>query len=153
MALKDKFVVRLSANQRQRLERLMSTGRHSAATLTHARILLKADATGPDRWPDHRIADALDCGTATVACVRKQCVQWGLEAALSRRRPTGRQYRKLDGAAEARLIALTCSPPPEGHARWTLKLLAQRLIELEVVATIDPATVYRTLKKTRSSPG
>ncbi len=153
MALKDKFIVRLTSAQRQHLERLVSTGRHPAATVTHARILLKADAAGPDRWPDARIADALDCGTATIARVRKQFVQGGVEVALARRQPTGRQYRKLDGAAEARLVALTCSPPPEGHARWTLKLLAHRLIELEVVAAIDPATVYRTLKKTCSSPG
>ena len=153
MALKDKFIVQLTPAQRHQLERLVSTGRHPAATLTHARILLKADVAGPDHWPDRRIAAALDCGTATVARVRKQFVQGGLGGALSRRRPTGRQYRKLDGTAEARLVALTCSPPPEGHARWTLKLLAQRLIALEVVAAIAPATVYRTLKKTRSSPG
>lgn len=153
MALKDKFVVQLTPDQRQQIERVVSTGRHPAATVAHARILLKADIAGPDRWPDARIAEALDCGTATVARVRKQWAQGGLEVALSRRRPTGRQYRKLDGAAEARLVALTCSPPPEGHARWTLKLLAQRLIELEVVTAIDPATVYRTLKKTCSSRG
>jgi Homeodomain-like domain len=153
MALKDKFSVRLTIDQRQQLERLASTGRHPAATLTHARILLKADATGPDCWPDHRIAQALDCGTATVARVRKRFVQHGLEVAVSRRRPTGRHYRKLDGAAEAQVVALTCSPPPEGHARWPLKLLAARLVALEVVETIDPATVYRTLKKTNSSRG
>jgi hypothetical protein len=99
------------------------------------------------------MADALDGGTATVARVRKQCVQGGLGGALARRRPTGRQYRQREGTAEARLVALTCSPPPAGRARWPFNLLAHRLIELAGVAAIDPAPVSRTLKTTRSSPG
>jgi transposase len=152
MALKDKFVVRLGAEQRQELERLAATGKRSAATITRARILLKADAAR-EGWADERIARALDTSPSTVARVRKKFVQRGLEAAVSRKRPTGRQYRKLDGAQEARLAALACSPPPEGQARWTLKLLAGRLVELEAVESIDPATVWRTLKKTRSSRG
>ena len=89
----------------------------------------------------------------TVSRVRRQFVAEGLEATLRRKRPTGRQYRKLDGRQEAVLVALACSSPPEGQARWTMKLLAGRLVELEVVASIDPATVCRTLKKTRSSRG
>ena len=154
MALKDKFVVQLTAEQRRRLEQLASTGRNSAATLTRARILLKADAAeGGPGWDDATVAEALDCGASTVARVRKKFAQGGLEAALRRRRPTGRQYRKLDGAQEARLVALACSQPPEGRARWTLKLLADRLVQLEVVESIDPATVYRALKKTTSSRG
>jgi transposase len=152
MALKDKFVVHLTDEQRQELEKLAATGKRSAATVTRARILLKADAHG-DGWPDDRIAQALDTSAGTVARIRKKFVQQGLETAVQRKRPCGRQYRKLDGAQEARLAALVCSPPPEGQARWTMKLLADKLVELEVVESIDPATVCRTLKKTRSSRG
>jgi transposase len=150
MALKDKFIVRLTAAQRDDLERLAATGTRPAAVTTRARILLKADADG-DGWADDRIAQALDTSVATVARVRKKFVQQGPEAAVQRKRPTGRQYRKLDGAQEARLLALACSPPPEGQARWTMKLLADKLVELEVVAAIDPATVCRALKKTRQA--
>src|SRR5262245_53707406 len=152
MALKDKFVVRLTAAQRLELERLAATGKRSAATITRARILLKADADG-DGWADDRIAEALDTSASTVARVRKKFVQQGLPAAVGRKRPTGRHYRKLDGAQEAQLAAVACSPPPQGQARWTMKLLADKLVELEVVEGIDPATVWRTLKKTRSSRG
>jgi transposase len=152
MAVKDKYVVRLTPAQRQELERLAATGKRSAATITRARILLKADADG-DGWGDEPIAEALDTSRATVARVRKKFVQQGLETAVQRQRPTGRQYRKLDGAQEARRAAVACSPPPEGQARWTMKLLADTLVELEVVAGIDATTVWRTLKKTRSSRG
>jgi transposase len=152
MALKDKFIVRLTAEQRKELEGLAATGQRSAAVITRARILLKADADA-DGWTDDRIAEALDASPATVARVRKKFAERGLEAAVQRKRPTGRQYRKLDGKAEARLVALACSQPPDGRARWTLKLLADRLVELEEVEAIDPATVQRTLKKTRSSRG
>lgn len=152
MALKDKFIVRLTDAQRDALRRLVKTGEHAAATLSRARILLKADAAA-DGLADDAIAEALGTSPCTVARVRKKFVQHGLEAALHRRRPTGRQYRKLDGAQEARLVALTCSPPPEGQGRWTMKLLADQLVELEVVEGIDPSTVFRALKKTRSSRG
>ena len=152
MALKDKFIIRLTVEQRQELEKLATTGKHPAATLTRARILLKADVDA-DGWTDDCIAEALDASPATVARVRKKFVQGGLEAAVQRKRPRGRQYRKLDGKAETRLIALACAKPPDGRVRWTLKLLADKLVELEVVEAIDPATVHRTLKKTRSSRG
>jgi Homeodomain-like domain len=152
MALKDKFIVRLTGERRQELEKLAATGKRSAATITRARILLKADADAGG-WPDGRIAPALDTRAATVARARKKLVQQGLEAAAPRKRPAGRQYRKLDGAQEARRAALACSPPPEGQARWTMKLLADKLVGLEVVEGIDPATARRTLKKTRSSRG
>ena len=154
MALKDKYVVRLTRAQRRELERMARSGKRSARTLVHARILLKADAAdGGPAWDDASTAEALDCGARTVARVRKKFAQGGLDAALHRKKPTGRQYRKLDGAQEARLVALACSPPPDGRARWTLKLLADRLVELEVVASVSDETVRRTLKKTRSSPG
>jgi len=154
MALKDKYVVGLTPAQRRELERMARSGKRSARTLVRARILLKADAAdGGPAWDDASTAEALDCGARTVARVRKKFAQGGLDAALHQKKPTGRQYRKLDGAQEARLVALACSPPPDGRARWTLKLLADRLVELEVVASVSDETVRRTLKKTRSSPG
>jgi transposase len=154
MALKDKYVVCLTSTQRRELERMARSGKRSARTLVHIRILLKADAAdGGPAWDDAATAEALDCGARTVARVRKKFAQGGLDAALYRKKPTGRQYRKLDGAQEARLVALACSPPPDGRARWTLKLLADRLVELEVVASVSDETVRRTLKKTRSSRG
>jgi transposase len=154
MALKDKYVVGLTPAQRRELERMARSGKRSARTLVRARILLKADAAdGGPAWDDASTAEALDCGARTVARVRKKFAQGGLDAALHQKKPTGRQYRKLDGAQEARLVALACSPPPDGRARWTLKLLADRLVELEVVASVSDETVRRTLKKTRSNPG
>jgi len=128
----------------------VSAGRRSALTITRARILLKADqADGGPAWEDKEIAEALDCGLRTVERVRQRFVERGLEPALGRKpqdRPS--RERKLDGAAEARLIALACSAPPEGRLRWTLKLLADRLVELEIVASICDETVRRVLKKT-----
>jgi transposase len=149
VALKDKFVVRLTAAQRTQLEQTIAAGRHAAAALVHARILLKADAgaAGPG-WPDDAIAEALECGPSTVARVRKRFAQSGLDAAVHRKKPTGRQYRKLDGAQEAKLVALACSAPPGGKARWTLTMLADRLVELEVVDAVSDETVRRVLKKT-----
>lgn len=154
MALKDKYVVRLTPDHRRQLDRMVSSGEHPARVLTRARILLKADAgrAGPG-WEDAAIADALECGARTVARVRQRYAGGGLDAALYARKPTGRQYRKLDGNQEAKLVALACSPAPDGRGRWTMKLLADKLVELEVVESIDPATVWRTLKKTRSSRG
>jgi transposase len=149
-----KYVVTLTAEERQQLTDLSTKGTAAAATLTHARILLKADASpgGPD-WTDAQIAEALDTSLATIHRVRETFVTEGLDLALQRRRPTGRTFRKLDGAQEAHLIAVACSAPPAGRARWTLKLLAERLVELEVVDAISPECVRTTLKKTTSSPG
>jgi len=149
----SKVVVRLTADQRRTLERVARTGEHPALTTRRARILLKADADGPDAWTDERIAEALDTTRMTVSRVRQQFATQGLDATLHRKKPTGRQYRKLDGKQEARLVALACSKAPEGRGRWTMKLLADKLVELEVVESIDPATVCRTLKKTCSSRG
>jgi hypothetical protein len=154
MALKDKYVVLLTPEQRQLFEQMTRTGTHAARAMTHARILLMAD-TGPegDAESDDTIAEAAGVHPGTVARVRKLFVASGPEPALHRKPPAGRQYRKLDGEQEARLIALACGPVPEGRARWTLKLLATRLVELRVVESIDPATVHRALKKTRSGRG
>jgi transposase len=148
-----KVVVRLDDAQRQTLHRLLRTGTHSSATLRRGQILLKADVDGPDAWSDARIGKALTCSFMTVRRVRQQFAAEGLDAALHRKRPTGRQYRKLDGKQEAQLVAIACSPAPSGRARWTMTLLSERLVEMKVVDSIDPTTVWRTLKKTRSSRG
>lgn len=149
----SKVEVRLDHRQRHILTRLVRTGTHPAAQVRRAQILLKADADGPDAWSDARIGKTLGCSFMTVRRVRQQFVSEGLDATLHRKRPTGRQYRKLDGRQEAQLVALACSKAPEGHARWTMALLAGRLVEMKVVDSIDPATVWRTLKKTTSSRG
>jgi transposase len=148
------YVVRLTETERHQLEQMLAKGRHAAGAAARARILLKADQgeAGPG-WQDGEIVRALDTSLSTVHRVRQDFVEQGLDAALSRRKPTGRQYRKLDGAQEARLAALACGPAPEGHARWTLKLLAQRMVELEIVDSIGPECVRTTLKKMHSSPG
>lgn len=153
MALADKVVVRLSDQQRQTLEKFVHSGTRPAALRRRAQILLKADANGPDGWTDARIAEAFDTTAMTARRVRQQFVAEGLDGTLHRKRPTGRQYRKLDGKQEAQLVALACSAAPQGHARWTMVLLADKLVEMKAVDSIDPATVWRTLKKTTSSPG
>lgn len=151
---KKAFVVELTSDQRTRLHTLVTTGSNTAHATIHARILLKAD-TGPEGpgWTDAMIASALDVGISTVARVRQSYVQAGLDAALQRK-PTRRVYqRALDGAAEAHLIALTCSTPPEGAGKWSLRLLADRMVELNYVETISHETVRQTLQKTNSNPG
>jgi hypothetical protein len=149
-----KYIVRLTDEERTQLTELISTGRRAASVLTRARILLKADVSeGGPAWNDGEIAEAVETSLASVHRVRQACVEDGLVDTLERQRPTGRQYRKLDGAQEAQLVALTCSAPPEGRVRWTLQLLADRLVDLEVVETIGRECVRTTLKKTRSSPG
>jgi transposase len=150
-----KYIVTLTAEERQGLLDLIAAGKGSAKKLAHARILLKADASpGGPAWTDGPIAQAVELSIATVERVRQRFVEHGLEAALVRK-PQQRPSRELalDGRAEAHLIALACSPPPEGRAVWTMQLLADKLVELEVVASVSDETVRRTLKKTRSSPG
>jgi len=150
-----KYKVTLTAEERQQLHDLVTTDKAAAKKLTHARILLKADAAaGGPAWPDERIAEALDVSTATIVRVRQRFVEQGLEAALGRKkqdRPS--RERKLDGAAEARLIVLACSKPPEGRACWTMRLLADKLVELQIVDSVSDETVRRVLKKTNSSRG
>jgi transposase len=149
----NRYKVTLTAEERQQLHDLIRAGKAAAKKLTHARILLKADAAeGGPAWPDERIAEALDVSTDTIGRVRRRFVEEGLEAALVRKkqdRPS--RERTLDGRAEARLIALACSAPPPGRTAWTLRLLADRLVELEVVETVSHETVRRVLKKTNSS--
>jgi transposase len=151
MAIKT-YRVTLRETERSELQQLIGAGVAPARTLTRARILLKADQNpaGP-AWVDDAIAEALEVSQPTVARVRKRFVQEGLEAALYARPPRREYHRKLDGAQEAHLVALACSEPPAGHARWTLRLLADRLVELEIVDAISHQTVRRILKKTSSN--
>lgn len=151
---KKAFVVELTSDERTRLHTLVTTGSSPAHATIHARILLKSD-TGPEGpgWTDAMIASTLDVGLSTVARVRQTYVQAGLDAALQRK-PTRRIYpRALDGAGEAHLVALTCSTPPEGAGKWSLRLLADRMVELGYVETLSHETVRQTLQKTNSNPG
>lgn len=145
-----RFRVTLEKEERQSLNQLLSKGKADVRRLKHSQILLMADESqGGRRWSVSRIAEAVDCGTATVERVRRRFVEEGLELALSPYRTPRREYRpKLDGEQEARLITLACSQPPEGRARWTLRLLADSLVELELVDSISHETVRQTLKKT-----
>jgi hypothetical protein len=150
-----KYKVTLTDEERQQLTDLIASGKGAARKLGHARILLKADAApGGPAWPDEGIAEAVEVSRATVERVRQRFVESGLESALGRKKQ-GRPSRErtLDGRAEARLIALACSAPPEGRNEWTMQLLADKLVELKVVDTVSDETVRRALKKTRSSRG
>ena len=152
--MKKTYIVTLTEEERQTLQALLSRGQSAARKLTHARILLKANvAPGGPGWNDAAIAERLDVGRATVGRVRKQFVEDGFEAALERRKSRRQYHRKLDGDGEAHLIALACSQAPEGRSRWTLRLLADRMVALEYVEEISYQTVRQTLKKTRSSLG
>src|SRR6478609_10686024 len=147
-----KYKVTLTAEERQHLSALIAVGKAAAMKLAHARILLKADAAdGGPAWPDERIAQAVEVGVATVERVRQRFVEYGLEAALVRKKQDKpSRERVLDGAAEARLIAVACSEPPDERKAWTLKMLADKLVELEVVGSVSTETVRRAMKKTRS---
>ena len=147
MGKEAKYVVRLTEDERQSLQDLLSGKRIAADRALRARILLKADRDG-DAWTDTEIGDALDVGVSTIHRLRQRLVEDGLEAVLSRRPMSSKRATKLDGAQEARLIAIACSPAPEGRARWTLRLLADKLVELEVVDSIGTEAVRQTLKKT-----
>ena len=150
------YRVALTAEQRAELRTLVGSGSAPARMLTRARILLKADhGEGGPSWSDAAIAAALDVHRHTVLRIRRQFVTDGLVATLARKRPDRHYPRALDGAQEAQeaqLIALTCGTPPEGQARWTLRLLADDLVRLEVVDAVSYETVRRTLKQTCSSP-
>ncbi len=145
-----KFVVDLSADERARLSDLISKGKASAKTILKARILLKADTSAAgEGWGDEEICRALDTNVSMVARVREKLVSEGLDAVLTRKkRETPPIQPIFDGAAQAKLTALACSKPPEGHARWTLRLLAEKVVELEIVETAHFNTVGRALKKT-----
>jgi hypothetical protein len=150
ISIYKKYVVRLTEEERGRLETLVRRGRAHTRKLLYARILLKADADGPDRRTDERIAGALEVSTATVARERRRFCEDGLEVALMPKKPGRPRRRVLDGRAEAHLIALSCSDPPEGRERWSMRLLADRMVELGHVEALSHETVRRTLKKTAS---
>jgi hypothetical protein len=146
--LQKKYIVRLTAEERTELEAMVTKGKAAAYKIKHANILLAADVNVL-AWPDQQIAEAYSCHVGTVENVRRRLVLEGLAAALERKKQVQPSHLpRLDGKGEARLIALACSQPPEGRDRWTLKLLAERLVALEVVDTISDQTVRRTLKKT-----
>ena len=152
--MKKKYIVTLTKEERGRLREMVSGGKGAARKLMHARILLKADATeGAPGLDDGTIAREVEVGRATVERVRKEFVEEGLEAALERRKPRRHYERKLDGDGEAHLIAVACGQPPEGRSRWTLRLLADRMVTLEYVGDLSYQTVRRVLKKTKSSLG
>lgn len=146
-----RYIVTLSADERTRLEALVRAGKRSARTITRARILLLTDqGEGGPGWEDRRAAEALGCGHRTVERIREQFVTEGIDAAISHKQPNGPPREPvLDGAAEARLIALACSATPDGRKAWTLRMLADKLVELEVVDAVSHETVRRALKKTR----
>jgi transposase len=158
MAGKDiavkKYVVRLSAEEREQLQALIRKGKSPAKRLLKARILLKADVSDAgEGWSDSKITAALDTGASMIYRVRKQLVEEGFEAVLSRKPRTMPPVPAIfDGEKEAKLIALACSKPPKGRARWTLRLLENKVVELGIVERASDSTIGRTLKKTFSSP-
>lgn len=153
--MKTKYVVKLMPEERIQLKSLGRKGKHAASKILHAKILLEADVgeASYEKKSDAQIAILLDIGIRTVERVRQRFVEEGLESALSRKPSHTRRKRKMGGDEEAHLIAICCSSPPEGRNRWTLKLLAGRLIEMEIMESISPATVGRVLKKMKLNPG
>jgi transposase len=149
--MNKKYRVRLTLKERNHLQKLVRKGKAHARKLLYARILLKADEDGP-AWTDEHIADALEVSVPTVTRQRSRYCEEGLEVALLPKKPGRPRRRVLDGRAEAHLIALACSNPPEGRGHWPLRLLADRMVELGYVESLSYETVRRTLKKTVSSP-
>ena len=149
-----RYVVRLSADERERLEAMIRKGKSPAQRLLKARILLKADVSEAGKgWSDNRIIEALETSPSMVYRARKQLVEEGFEAVLSRKqRATPAIARIFDGEKEAKLVALACSKPPKGRVRWTLRLLENKVVELGIVDRASDSTIGRALKKTSSSP-
>ena len=148
------YKVTLTNEERTQLTALVSKGKGNARRLRRAQMLLLADENRPEgAWKDADIAKALSAHARTVERTREKCVQEGVEAALNHTRPQKKRPKVLDGAAEARLVQLACTEAPDGHERWRLQMLADKLIELEVVETVSRETVRTTLKKMNSSPG
>ena len=149
--MRKRYVVGLASEEKDHLHELVSAGSEKARKLAHARILLKAN----EGWTDKSIHQALDVSVPTIGRVRRRFAEEGLQGALNHRPPNRVYKRKLDGSDEAHLIALACSPPPEGRTRWTLRLLSEKLVTLEQVEheSVSYQTVRRVLKKTNSSRG
>lgn len=146
-----KYSVVLSAEQRQHLEKITSSGKVPARQMKRAQILLKSDV--PANWSYEQIMEAFDVSAVTIAKVRKTFMEQGLEVALQRKKPNREYEHALDGEGEAHLIALACSQPPTGRKQWSLRLLQDRFVKLGHVDTISYETIRRVLKKTNSSPG
>ena len=146
--VREKYGVRLTAEQRDQLEHLVRAGKSTARVVTRARILLKTD----QGWPAAQVAQALDVVDGTVYRIKRRFAEDGMDRAL-KDRPQAHRYRKLDDRGEAHLIALACSPAPEGHGHWTLRLLAGKVVELGLAPSLSHETVRLHLKKTSSSPG
>ena len=151
---RDKYRVKLTADERDELKQLVRKGKAAGWKLTRARALLKCDESGQGPapgagWSDTRIAEALDVTTRSLENWRKQAVERGPMSLLTRKPQDGSKRRKLDGAGEAQLVKLACSTPPEGYARWTMQMLADELVVLNVVDSISDESVRRTLQKTR----
>lgn len=153
MGKEAKYVVRLDEEERLELQAMVDEGRGAKSVRNRARVLLKADESdNGSAWTDERVAEFAEVSLSTVYRVRQRFVEEGFEAAVYRKSATDRLYRKLDGVGEARLIATACSEPPAGRSRWTLQMLADELVALEVVETISAECVRTILKKTNSNP-
>jgi len=150
--MRKKYIVELSNEERKELKDIIKADRMAAHKRKHAQILLKADQSsqGPC-WSDKKIAEAFDCHRTTVENLRKRLVENGLQKVLSHGNQFHSRGKKLDGAAEARLIATACSPAPDGRNRWTVRLLADKMVELNIVDSCSKSTVHKTLKKTNLS--
>ncbi len=149
--MKTKYPVVLNEEQRQYLEKITSSGKVSARQMKRAQILLKSDVQV--NWPYERMMEAFNVSAVTIAKVRKTFVEQGLEVALQRKKPDREYEHALDGEGEAHLIALACSEPPAGRAKWSLRLLQDRFVKLGHVDSISYETIRRVLKKTNSNPG
>jgi transposase len=151
--MEKKWVVELSEEERKQLEKLINKGKVAGHKIKHAHVLLKADegVHGPS-WSDTRIAEAFNVSESTVRNLRKRLVEKGFDASLEREKQAHRRT-KLDGEAEAKLSAIACSQPPEGYSRWSVRLLVDRLVELEIVDEISHMTVQRAMKKTNLNRG
>ena len=144
--MNKKYIVRLTTKEKKELENLVKKGRTQAYRIKHANILLAVDADGPN-WPDHQVAKAYKCHQNTVVNVRQRFVEQGFEAALERKKQQSpSRERIIDGEGEARLIAIACSSPPEGFAKWTMQMLADELVAWKAVDSVSSQTVWRTLK-------
>lgn len=151
---KKKYIISLTAQERSDLEKLTKTGRTAAYKINHARILLKADSNqAGGEWIDREISKALNISVATIERVRERCVLEGIEAALNRREQSNRRKKIIDGSQEARLIAIACSEIPTGKNKWTLQMLADKMVELNYVKQVSRESIRQVLKKTKSSRG
>jgi transposase len=151
---KKKYIVSLTASERNLLEQLTKKGKSAAYKMNHARILLKADINHKDgEWTDGQISESLNIAHATIERVRQRFVEEGMESALSRREQKKRRQKIIDGEKEAYLIAIACSETPAGKSNWTLKMLADKMIELNYVEQVSTETIRQTLKKTNLNLG